>query len=411
MYGKLRRVYWAVEALFLALRGRSLPRDRAPQKWLILGYAAIGDMVFLLPLLEALRRQYPEAHITFLCRSNPTTTELVPATGLVDEIIAPAQEWEFVSAAERAGLTRKLNDAGYDAILLSLSSPAHFFQRALVRIPIRVGHCRELIPPPHLKGLAALAWKLKHGVITGEFSRRLLLTHKTWIRPDWEHSVKRNMRLLESLGIAFDSTPPRPKIPLPPSAREKVKNMLGARTRAKRVGIHLGIMNNPYFKIWPSERFGRLCRLLEDAGQVECFFLGGAEESSSVTAARQAAGREIPSLVGRCSLLESFAAIEQCDLLISNDTGMAKAAMALGIATATIWGPTEPAELGILWEAEKHLEIKTGIFCQPCVFAGMAYARAAIDYANCGNHDCLAQMTVETVFSALRRKYPFLSRP
>jgi len=409
MKGRWRRVFWAVEALFLAARGRGAGRGGEPRKWLILGYAAIGDTIFLLPVLEALRRRYPRAHLAFFCTRTQITAELLPAFGLVDEIIEPEQDWPDASAAERRLWADRLSRENYDAALLNLSAPAHFFQPALISIPVRVGHCQRLVPPRHLGGFQALAWKLKRALVIGELSRRLLLTHKAWIQPDGEHVVRRNMRLLESLGLELEPLPRPPRIPLPEPAREKVGRLLGSCPGRKRVGIHLGLADNPYFKIWDAARFGVLCRLLEQSGAVECFFLGSREEQASVAAARRAAGREILSLVGCCSLIETFAAIARCDLLISNDTGLAKAAMALGVPTATIWGPSSSAELGIIWEPEKHLEISSGLACSPCIHAGMARARAGIDYLNCGHHDCLRGLTAETVFAALRRKYPFLT--
>lgn len=406
----LRFLRWALEAAWLAVRARRPDEAAAPKSLLVLGYAAIGDMVFLLPLLEGLRARFPGARIVFLCTRTPITEELVPATGLVDEIIAPELDWPLVPARERRRFMRELRARRFDAVLLTLSAPAHFFQPALASIPVRVGHCTELVPPARLSGFSAWAWKLKRALVLGEISRRLLLTRKVWVRPDGEHAAVRNGRLLEALG--GPPAPARPKVPVPPRALERASALLGPKPAGTaRVGVHLGAPRNPYRKIWPAQRMGALCRLLEADGAAQCVLLGGPEELENVEPARRAAGRELTSLVGRCSLLESFAALSLCDLVVSSDTGLAKAAIALGVPTATIWGPTGPDELGALWEPEKHLDIQVPTLpCQPCVRLGMAHPREGTDFSDCRHHDCLGLLTPESAAAALRGRYGFLKK-
>ena len=115
------------------------------------------------------------------------------------------------------------------------------------------------------------------------------------------------------------------------------------------------------------------------------------------------------SWVGRTSLMETCALLARCDLFVSNDTGIAKAAMALGVPTATVIGPSDPGEIGIFWEPEKHLEIRTGIRCSPCARLGMAKTGPGVlNYSNCGHHDCLQKLSVDMVHAAIRAKYPAL---
>jgi len=406
----MRHLRWAAETLYVALKQRINPGYRlqpgqTPKRWLILGYAAIGDMIFFLPVIEQLRRRYPNAHITFLTTRTAVSSNFMPATGLVDEISELEVEWDRDTEAGRGEAEKRIFSKEYDGVILTLSAPAHYFARAIADIPLRVGHCSLLLPPASLNFFAKQLWKLKRALITGEFSRRLLLTHKAWILPQTEHAVRRNLRLLEALGLDPELT--RPGLPLTPAANQFADKALGPSKGRKRVGIHLGIADNPYFKIWSAERFGRLCAHFQESG-MECVFVGGKEEEDSVRLAHKFAGKEFLSLVGKCTLLETFAVISHCDLFLSNDTGLAKAAMALGVPTATLWGPTDTGELGILWDSSLHLDIRTGIACSPCVKNGMPYARQGIDYGDCGHHDCLKLLSEEAVWDALRVKYPEL---
>ena len=82
-------------ALSLLETGRLLLRTRIkpqatppdePRRILVLGYNAIGDMIFFLPVLEGLRRRWPQARIVWLSDGRELVDEFLPGTGLCDEI-------------------------------------------------------------------------------------------------------------------------------------------------------------------------------------------------------------------------------------------------------------------------------------------------------------------------------------
>ena len=293
------------EALLLSLRR---PPERPIKRILILGYAAIGDLIFFLPALEAVRRGYPEAKLTWVANAYPTTQELLPALGLVDDIVL--HDWE--------GGGPPPDLPPHDLAVLTLSSPAHHFGRLLSEVPIRAGHVRKT-------GLG-----LKTALVVGEPARRLLLNRPAPITDVRRHAVLRNLDLVEALGL------PRPGLRLPrlPVPVAPVKG---------RVGVHLADPFDQYGKLWPRERFLELARRFPGAVLVES---------------------------GKQGLLDAFKLIGTCSVFVSCDTGPAKAAMALGVPTVTLWGPTDPAELGAIWEKEKHVDlVSPGVV--PTVWLGM----------------------------------------
>lgn len=359
------------------------------QRILILGYAAIGDLIFLLPVLELLRKHYPEAKITFIANRYPTSEELLPATGLVDDIWFV--EWEGPQALwARAAVNRRIREARFDLALLSLSSPAHYFQKGLASVPRRIGHCR---PWPGFR----------RALITGEVARRALLNGVAWVSPQPEHALKRNLRLLTPLGIAGPASWPKPKLPLTENQRAFAQARLGPKTVEKLIAVHVGAPNNQYGKMWEPARFGELCARLAKRRRARFVLVGGMGEKAAAQQARNAFP-EMLSLAGECSLLETFAVIEKCDLFLGNDTGLAKAAMLLGVPTATWWGPSDPAEYGVIWDPEKHLDIRTGIGCSPCSRMGMPN-QGVLNYTFCGHHDCLKKLDVDFALAALLEKY------
>jgi len=122
------------------------PSQRPVEKLLILGYGATGDLIFLLPALRAIRRDFSKAKITFLVNRHPGTTELLPATGLVDEIWH-YEHADFAKASGRREISRRVGEAGFDALLATGATPMRAFAGAALQVPLRVGQCRPLKAP------------------------------------------------------------------------------------------------------------------------------------------------------------------------------------------------------------------------------------------------------------------------
>ena len=273
---------------WLWLRGflraeRILPTS--PERILILGYGAIGDLIFFLPVIEVLRCRYPRAQITFIANKYATTEELLPATGLIDEIWLSTCEGKDAEL-EKARINRRIHEAGFDLVLLSLPSPAHYFQRGLRDIPIRAGHCRFLKASPGVWSWLRCFWlRLRRGLIMGEWARRVLLNRIVWVSYEPEHVLKANMRLLEALGIEEPLWLPKPSLPILDRHREAVQGKIGSHPDQKRIGVHLGVPNNQYGKMWDPERFGELCKCLSEKVAAQFVLIGGAGEEESAKVA------------------------------------------------------------------------------------------------------------------------------
>jgi ADP-heptose:LPS heptosyltransferase len=115
---------------------------------------------------------------------------------------------------------------------------------------------------------------------------------------------------------------------------------------------------------------------------------------------------QIVDLTGKSGLLESLAVIRRCSLFLANDTGPGKAAMALGVPTACVWGPSDWREQGVFWEPEKHLQISSGLPCQPCISLAIRNEGAGVlNFDNCGHRACLNELTAEQVAARIVQRY------
>lgn len=368
-------------SLALWLGRRPAPTGR-PRRVLVLGYGAVGDTLFFLPFLETLKKELEPERLVFLANASPVTRELIPATGLADEV-----KLHELDGPDRRAVNAWIKAQRFDLAVLTLSSPADHFQPALASIPARAGHFR--VAP---RG-ASFFGRLRRALVTGEPARRALLNRVAWIREGSEPATARNLRLLSALGLPARPASERPRLPIGDADRAFAAKELGPKTR-KRVGVHLGPDVNQYFKVWDAGRMGELLAGLSRREELDLFCVGGLGEERNFVAARA----HVPGLrtwAGTCTLLQTFALIETCDAFISNDTGLAKAAAALGVPVTTIWGPTDPVETGSQWDLERHTDVRTGISCSPCVRLGMAVEDGALSYLNCGHHACLNELTAD----------------
>lgn len=366
-------------------RRASAPVPRPVRKVLVLGYGAIGDTVFFLPVVEALRRSLPQARITWVANPSPVLDELVPATGLADEV----WPWDFAGAdgPRRAEFEARVRAADFDAAVLTLSSPAAYFQGALARIPVVAAHRFE-------------GGTFKRRLILGAPSRAALGAGVP-LELGAEHSVARNLRLLEALGAAGDPAR-RPSLGLRDEHRARAAQRLPG---GPWVGVHLGPPTSYNNRAWAPERFGELCVRLAQAWPGTRFVsIGGPDEKPSAAKAL-AAAPGLLDLTGSGGLLDSFALVERCALMLACDTGLAKAAMALGTPTVTLWGPSSFTESGAFWETEKHLDLATMVECAPCSFSGMP-RDGRLNHLTCGHHKCLGEMTAEWVAARVTARWP-----
>jgi ADP-heptose:LPS heptosyltransferase len=393
--------------LILYLRsgaGGSKPQS-PPERILVLGYSAVGDFIFLLPALRRLRNAFPQARIAFVADRYFVGEQFAPATGLFDEV----HKIEIVpeTAGERERAARLIREGRFDAAIVSHPTPFGFFAHALLSVPVRIGHCRPLEPAePGWSFPRLLLWRLKRGLISDEFARRIAFTHPVWLAEDDEHQVSRNLRLVAPVaGPAPDGADAPPELPVSDAARRKAEELLGDGA-PRVVGVHIGSPKSMYGKIWSAENWGKVCRLLGSPGAIRFVLLGGPDEDGGAKRFGEALGGDFIDLAGRCSLSESFAALERCDLFLGNDTGMTKASMALGVPTATLWGPSDRPGYGIYWDPEKHLELYRELPCSPCVRMGLPQEGPnRLNYANCGHHNCLNEWTPEAAAERIRGRF------
>jgi len=297
------------------------------ERILVRGTNWIGDAVMSTPALGRLRSSFPTAEIMLL--ASPRTAGLFEAAPYLDRLLVYRRREEGWPAFLR--MARALRRERADlAILFQNAFEAGLLAR-LGGVPLRVGYSAQ--------GRGAL---LTHAVAQGPHRRDRFQAY------DYLDLVATAERACFGREVA------------PPAGRPVPSLLAGAdQTRAARarlassglgaggrplIALNAGATNSRA-KCWPEERFAALAdRLVAELG-AEVVLIGAAAERES--AARVIAGMRAPgavNLAGETSVSELVGLLAGCDLLVSNDTGPAHIAAALGRPTLTLFGPTNEFE-------------------------------------------------------------------
>lgn len=283
-----------------------------PSSWgrlLVLAPNWIGDAVMAEPSMRALHAAYPDLQILAFGR----TAAIASWMGHPAISLAAPHDDRGLWGPFRAG--RKLATLEPDAVLLLRGS----FRAALIA---RATGCR-----------------IRIGV--DRDGRRALLSHPI-ARPDRDGKPRSTTELYEALvaPLGVTVTAPLPRITPLPNLVEKAAEMLKGLPRPV-LGLVPG--GSKIAKRWSPDRFAAVVEACGDRIGSAVVFGSPAERevADAVIAARRSGPRIVD--LGRLGL-DPFnlpAAIGACDLLVTNDTGPRHLAIAQGVPTVSLFGPTD----------------------------------------------------------------------
>jgi len=296
-----------------------------PDRFLVLGYQHLGDSLFLTPMLRALDRRFPRAHIAVMARgAGAAALENNPH---VDHI------WRLSGRGMRPklALLPLLRRERFDAAIVAQHTLPNALFAWLAGCSIRVG-----IPT---KGCGPV------------------LTHRVH-EPDppavW-HEADRYLAFAAALGADRDAA----GLEYHPAAADRLEAAallarLGLRGRRSEpmagrpplVALFPGSSPQWKFKRWPAARFAQIGReLVEDRG-AQLIVVGGRDDlpamhevSAAITGPHGI--DDNPGALGRFAAL-----LGECDLLITNDSGPMHLATAVGTRVVDLAGPSDPRRTG-----------------------------------------------------------------
>lgn len=322
----------------------------------------IGDLVMATPILADLRKAYPHARITAMCRS--PICELLKEDPHIDELFCFSKGSSFGRRTEKRSIIEKLRKGKYDLGVLLTHSFSSAWWFWIGNVKNRLGYEGN--------------------------GRKFLLTHSLPLPENIQsqHLVRTYKRLLQTLDMPISDTPP--KLYLSEKEKKDARTLLtqrGVPEDVPVVGINPGATYGSA-KCWLPDRFKEVTNKLLQDKDIHIVYFGDQATTELVKAI--CAGfhsSRVINLAGQTSLRELTALIAQCDVLLTNDSGPMHIADAIGTPLVALFGSTSEIVTGPYRTGKvihKHAE------CSPC------YQRTCpIDFR------CMKRIESDEVYEAL----------
>jgi ADP-heptose:LPS heptosyltransferase len=309
-------------------------------------------VVFTTPAVAAVRRRFPDAHITYLVEA--AAAPVVQHNPNIDELIVAERPRGVRRLFYDLSLARRLRAGRFDLVIDFHGGPRSAWLGWATRARQRVGY-----------DLPGRGWMYTTRV---PWSRSLVPPR---------HSVENQWDLLTPLGVAPpDRARDGVQIPIDPPALAAVDGRLahaGVPPSAEIVVVHVSA-GNP-FRRWPADRFAELAAILarEEAARRIIITSGPSEWEAADRIADDAQRRagDAATRILRCGefdLAELRALVERAALFIGGDSGPLHIASASRTPIVALFGPTLP-ERSLAWRdpAVASIAVDAGpLPCRPC---------------------------------------------
>jgi heptosyltransferase I len=288
-----------------------------PRQILIVMLSALGDAVHVLPVVNALKRQWPQTRITWLIQ--PVPHQLVQGHEHVDEFIIfhrrrGADAWRSFTEASSALAGRR-----FDLLVnLQVYLKAGLLT-SLARADVKLGFDR--------RRARDMNW--------------LFTTHRIPPRPPG-HVQDQYFEFVEHLGI--DPAPVEWRLRLT-DAERRAQQEFFERIDRPVCGVVVGTSRPA--KNWAPERYARLLEVLESDFGYRTVLLGGpsaTEQAAAERILRETRARPIDALANDVRRLLWL--LDDSALVVSPDTGPLHAARALDRPLVGLYGYTNPKRYG-----------------------------------------------------------------
>ena len=338
-----------------------------PQSIIVIQTAFIGDAVLTLPMIQRLKKQYPESSIDVI--AIPRTAEIFRFHPAVSNVLVYDKRKTDRGIPGILRMIRTLAAHKYDLALVPHRSIRSAIIPALARIPVRVGFDTS----------------------AGAF----LMTHRAAYRPDL-HEIERDLTLLREIGIP-QTGKELPSLYPTENDDDVVETILreaGIPAGTPLVAIAPGSVWAT--KRWLPERYAGLIATLYGKG-IRSVLVGGKEDEALCSRISSDSGSTALVAAGRLTLLQSAALLRRAKVLVTNDTAPMHLAVAVRTPVVAVFGATVPAfGFSPYGESDTIVEI-AGLSCRPCSIHGGN--RCPI-----GTFDCMERISMHTVLEEVFKK-------
>lgn len=347
-------------------------RDRDFRKILLIKLSAMGDAVQSIPLLNKLRRRYPEARLDWLAtpgiaellRNNPAISNVIEFSR--DEWSSPWTLAPFISAAR---LIAALRAVQYDLVIDlqgQLRSAIFAFASGA---PVRIGFDKPRADIWQNSPRPIPTEARKHAWQGAREASWLAYTDHIPVPTLDVHPVERYLRVGAMLGL--DDGAPDFSFPIPQEAATRIDALLDYYDIGKANLVVMAPGTNWETKEWRREAFAEVARHFLQKKHAVVLIGAGPERAVCEAVAELASGAV--NLAGETTLSELAALIRRAAICVSNDSGPMHLAVALDRPVVSIFGPTDPVWAGPYRRGDAVL--RADLPCSPCYLRQLSRCR------------------------------------
>ncbi len=324
----------------------------------------LGDVVLSTPVFPALRQQFPQAHIAVLVR--PESAGVLAEHPAIDQVLVDDKRGTTRGLAAWQTV-RMLRQQKFDLVLSLHKSLRTAWVLAAAAIPRRLGF-RE-----------SAGW---------------FLFHRCTRRDRTQHEVERNLAILRCLDLDPRAFVRKPSVAVSAAAVADLHSRL-ERHGVRRDQLLVGIAPGSAWatKRWTVDGFAAVMQAVHAQIAAVPILLGAKGDMEMAAAVQAAAGGIGVNLVGQTSLPVLVAAIDQCRVMITNDSAPLHIAVARDTPVVALFGPTTPG-MGFGPFGEQSRVIERQLACRPCSRHGGATCPLR-------THACMREITPKSVLEAV----------
>jgi predicted lipopolysaccharide heptosyltransferase III len=346
-------------------------------KILLVRLRLIGDVIFTTPLIRALRRRYPDAHLSYVVE--PSAAPVLHRSPHLDDVILAPRRRGVQRLLDDLSLASRLRRGRFDLAIDLHGGPRAAWLTRASGAPMRIGYA-----------MPGRAW---------------IYTHRVARSPDLfpRHSVMNQWDLLTPLGME-PCTPANDPVEMAsdPDVDERVARRLehaGVRAGDPIVVVHVSAGNE--FRRWPEESFSSMIeavscpdprrRIIVISGPSDA---EAARRVTDAARARLSTPESLPLLLD-WDLGELRALIARAAVYIGGDSGPMHLASTTAAPIVALLGPTL-AERSRPWRDDRlrsEMVDAGALPCRPC------------DQRRCipGDFRCLTRISPDQVAAAVER--------
>jgi lipopolysaccharide heptosyltransferase II len=320
----------------------------------------IGDLVFSLPLLKALRENYPSSTIHSIVR--PHLKELLVHSPYINDLLYRRKGIKDILI-----LLNEIRKNKYDLLITLSNSGECLFLTTFSGAKVKVG-------------FSYFPWDFSLDI------KEKVKGHLSWYY---------NLKLLETLKIEVQKRDYVGLLTLP--AKEDSKALSESKipdVQGKYVVVSPGTSARRRVKAWEEEKFGDLIILLKEKYDLNPILVGGEdniEVNDKVIEMVRAKDKDkkvnyIENVAGKLGLKDLCYLLKDASLFVGVDSGIMHLASAFDIPVVGIFGPTDPFYVGPL--NKKSMVVREEMECSPCYLKG------------CEDRTCMKKLEVKKVWDA-----------